>query len=133
MRLPTLAQLRLFCEHDHWAPKRLTDHWRYTKALPDGRHLRTKVSFGSGQLGDRGLFSAILREQLQVTEGEFWRVVDGDGPAVHLPPVSTAAAAASTLNLQTVLMLRKRGATEAQVRSLKNQDEAEALLRSLTR
>lgn len=79
--LDPFAEPRKFCESDRWDPKKRTDHWRYTKRFPDGRTLRTKVSFGSGDLGDPGLFAAILREQLQVTEEEFWRVVRDGGPA----------------------------------------------------
>lgn len=132
MRLPTFAELRRFCQHDRWAPKKQTDHWRYTKELPDGRLLRTKTSFGSGQIGDAGLFSAILREQLQVSEAEFWRVVDGNGPAQHTPPPQTLPPAGPSLSAQTVLRLRKLGVSEQQVRQLKSQAEADELLRSLT-
>ena len=86
MRLPTFKDLRLFCEHDTWKPKKKTDHYRYTKDLPDGRSLRTKASFGNAQIGDAGLFAAILREQLHVTEAEFWRVVEGIRPPLRQEP-----------------------------------------------
>lgn len=131
MRLPTFEDLRLFCEHDTWKPKKKTDHYRYTKDLPDGRSLRTKASFGNAQIGDAGLFAAILREQLHVTEAEFWRVVEGRGPAQHTPPLELPAPAGPALSAGTVLKLRKRGVTDQQVRELKSQSEAEELLRTL--
>lgn len=131
MRLPTFPELREFCEHDEWTRKKQTDHWRYTKKLPGGRLLRTKASFGSAQIGDAGMFSAILREELHVTAAEFWRVVDGKGPAQHTSPPQTLHPAGPELSLETVLKLRKRGVTEQQVRRLTSQAEAEALLRNL--
>ena len=94
MRTPTFADLRRFCREDHWEEKRRTDHWRYTKRLPDGTTARTKVSFGSGQIGDPDLFAAILRDQLHVSRDEFWRVVDHGGPAPRpaaAPEIAPAA------------------------------------------
>lgn len=101
--------LKKFCENDRWDPKRRTDHWRCTKRLPDGRTLRTKVSFGSRELGDRGLFVAILREQLQVTEEEFWRVVREGGPARRAAAPVAAPPTPPLLDAATVLQLRKLG------------------------
>lgn len=131
MRLPTFKDLRLFCEHDNWKPKKTTDHYRYSKDLPDGRSLRTKASFGNAQIGDAGVFAAILRQQLHVTEAEFWRVVDGRGPAQHTPRTEPPPPAGPALSTKTVLKLRKRGVTEQQVRELKSQSEADELLRTL--
>lgn len=110
MAQPTHRDLKKFCDNDGWDPKRRTDHWRYIKRLPDGRALRTKVSFGSGEVGDPGLFAAILREQLQVSSEEFWRAA---------PPLLSAA---------TVLHLRKLGVSLEQVRKLRSQAEAAELL-----
>ena len=127
---PTFAELKTFCEHDHWTPKKKTDHWRFTKTLPDGRTLRTTISFGSGEIGDAGLFATILRVQLAVTEAEFWRVAKGQGPAEHVAPATIVAATPSSLELKpaVVLQLRKRGVTDAQLRSLRTQAEVDRLL-----
>jgi len=128
---PTHRDLRKFCENDRWDPKKRTDHWRYTKRLSDGRTLRTKVSFGSGDVGDRGLFAAILREQLQVTEAEFWRVVREGGPARRAQAPIASPATPPMLSAATVLQLRKLGLSLDQVRSLRSQVEAEDLLHRL--
>lgn len=132
MTPPKLADLKKFCENDGWDPKKKTDHWRYTKTLPDGRTLRTKVSFGSGEIGDPGLFAAILREQLDISEQEFWRVVRHGGPALRPPKSASGIAAASGLSASTVLQLRNRGASANEIKRLKSQAGAEELLRRLT-
>lgn len=133
MPQPKLNDLRKFCENDGWDAKRRTDHWRYTKTLPEGRMLRTKVSFGSDEIGDPGLFAAILRGQLEVTEEEFWRVIRDGGPARRTPRITLAATAASDLSASTVLQLRKHGVSPEEIRRLKTQAQAEELLRSVTR
>lgn len=129
MPQPKLGDLRKFCENDGWDPKRKTDHWRYTKTLPNGRTLRTKVPFGSGEIGDPGLFAAILRDQLDVSEAEFWRVVHDGGPAQRTPRPAATPVTAPILSASTVLQLRKHGVSADDVRKLKSQAEAEDLLR----
>jgi hypothetical protein len=131
LRQPTHRDLKNFCENDRWDPKRRTDHWRYTKRLPDGRTLRTKVSFSSGELGDRGLFAAILREQLQVTEEEFWRVVREGGPAGRAAAPVAAPPEPPLLDAATVLQLRKLGVSLDELRAQRSQAVAEDLLRRL--
>jgi len=128
---PTHRDLRKFCDNDGWDPKKRGDHWRYTKRLPDGRPLRTKVSFGSGEIGDPGLFAAILREQLLVSEAEFWRVVREGGPARRAAVPIAAPDAPPLLSAATVLQLRKLGVSLEQLRKLRSQAEAEALLERL--
>ena len=82
MRLPSTADLHRFCEIDEWEIKKTArgkkagDHTRYTKTLPDGTVLRTKVSHGREGIDDADLFSHILRTQLQVTAAQFWGTVD---------------------------------------------------------
>lgn len=132
MAPPKLADLKKFCENDGWDPKKKADHWRYTKTLPDGRTLRTKVSFGSGEVGDPGLFAAILRDQLDVSEQEFWRVVRHGGPALRPPRPAPGIATASGLSASTVLQLRNRGVPADEIKRLETQAEAEELLRRLT-
>ena len=131
MPQPTHRDLKTFCENDGWDPKKRTDHWRCTKRLADGRTLRTKVSFGSGEIGDRGLFAAILLEQLQVSEAEFWRVVREGGPARRAEVHAEAPPAPPLLAAATVLQLRKIGVSLEQVRTLKSQAEAGELLERL--
>lgn len=131
MAQPTHRELKKFCDNDGWDPKKRTDHWRYTKRVPGGRTLRTKISFGSGEVGDPGLFSAILREQLQVSEAEFWRVVREGGPARRAERPFIAPAAPRLLAAATVLQLRKLGVSLEQIRELRSQAEAAELLERL--
>jgi hypothetical protein len=128
---PTFRDLKRFCENDGWDPRKKTDHWRYTKTLPDGRTLRTKISFGLGEIHDPGLFAAILREQLDVSEADFWRVVREGGPARRTPRAAAPAAMASGLSAATVLQLRKLGVSLDRIKRLKTQDEAEQLVERL--
>ncbi|MGH2681778.1 MAG: cytotoxic translational repressor of toxin-antitoxin stability system [Actinomycetota bacterium] len=82
MKLPTFKQHRRFCEVDSWQEaaakpgKKLGNHRRYTKRLPDGRVLYTRISHGSGEYRSRDTWGHILRDQLEVTEEEFWAAVD---------------------------------------------------------
>jgi hypothetical protein len=90
MRLPTYAQLRKFVEVEGWedkdkaSGKHTGDHHRYVLTMPVGDRLMTRISHGSGQLGDRDLFAHVLRDQLQVTEEQFWAAVD-DGVRPQRP------------------------------------------------
>lgn len=68
--------------------RRTGDHIRYSKLRPDGSRQRTKVSqHPREEIGD-DLFKEILRDQLQVTEQEFWRVVRGRGTAEVVEPAA---------------------------------------------
>ena len=127
MRTPTFAELKRFCEQDRWDSKRRTDHWRFTKKMPDGTLARTKVSFGAGQLNDPKFFAAILREQLHVSPEEFWRVVDRGGPAVRPSPTLATAA---ELPAWLVTQLMKEGLKADTFKRL-SEDEAKALLISV--
>ena len=48
------------------------------KTLRDGTVLYTQISHGSGSVQDPDLFKFILREELKVTEEQFWACVDRD-------------------------------------------------------
>jgi hypothetical protein len=128
MRTPTFAELKRFCEQDRWDSKRRTDHWRFTKKMPDGTLARTKVSFGAGQLNDPKLFAAILREQLRVSADEFWRVVDRGGPAIR--PLPITAETPAELPAWLVGQLMKEGVKTDVLKGL-SKDDAKALLVSL--
>ena len=84
MRLPTYKELRRFVDveggtdKDKASGKSKGDHHRYTFQPPTGEPLYTKVSHGSGQIGNPDLFKAILRDQLCVDEDQFWAAVDDD-------------------------------------------------------
>lgn len=92
MRPIDFRDLRRFCEVDGWTDKDIAsgrhkdDHHRYTKTLPNGDQLFTRVSHGRGELGDPALISTILKDQLQVTEAEFWDAVDKGVPPIRGKP-----------------------------------------------
>lgn len=82
MRKPTYAELRKFVERERWVDKdaksrkKKGDHHRCTLRLPTGEVLYTRISHGRGEIADDGLWAAILRNELKVTEKEFWACVD---------------------------------------------------------
>jgi hypothetical protein len=76
---PTRKDHEAFCAAEAWQRARDargrtgTHHVTYELALPDGRILRTGISHPVDRSGyGPSLWSHILRDQLQVTEEEFW-------------------------------------------------------------
>jgi len=80
---PTRADHRRFCEIEGWSArgtasrKGAGDHLRFELTLPDGRILYTRVSHPVNRQGSYGksLWKHILKDQLDVTEAEFWACV----------------------------------------------------------
>ncbi|MGH8931391.1 MAG: cytotoxic translational repressor of toxin-antitoxin stability system [Egibacteraceae bacterium] len=70
--------IRRFCEVDRWESKDA----KAGKTLPDGSVLRTKASRGNKEIGG-DLARHILRDQLGVTETQFWKAVDEGVPPVR--------------------------------------------------
>lgn len=68
--MPSWKELKRYCENDGWILYKETDHFYYQKTLDDGSILRTKVSMGSGEIGNH-LFQEILKRQLKTTKEEF--------------------------------------------------------------
>ena len=68
MKTPTWDEVREFLQHDRWTAdrKRSTDHDYFTKTLPDGEILITKVSRSSEKTMSPGRFKAILSDQLRL-------------------------------------------------------------------
>ncbi|MDQ6795362.1 MAG: cytotoxic translational repressor of toxin-antitoxin stability system [Chloroflexota bacterium] len=97
--MATFGDLKTFVEHDGWTQEpnlargraRTGDHWRYRKDLPDGTILRTKVSHGVRDEIGIDLFKHILRDQLRVTEDQFWDVVRGGKKESAKAPALQAA------------------------------------------
>lgn len=84
--MPTFRDLKTYLERDgDWEEipnlargrRRVGDHWRYRKTLPDGTVLRTKVSHALGEEIGADLFSHILRDQLRTTMEHFRDVLAG--------------------------------------------------------
>lgn len=131
MRTPTWKQLERFCQVEGWEDRDAVrgrptgDHKRYRLRLPNGDVLRTKVSHGSGQIS-ADLFKHILRDQLQVTEPEFWAAVDRRMPpkrgTVPAPPEG------HRLPARLVDPLHRLGIPDERLREM-SVEQAEALLR----
>src|ERR1051325_1594793 len=86
MRRATHADHEEFCRLDGWVRKvgargKENAHSRYEKRLPGGEILRTKISRGGTGIDDPKLWKRILREQLRVSEDEFWAVLAEKRPA----------------------------------------------------
>lgn len=107
-RTPTRKHHEQFCTTEGWTRrkratgKRGTHHVNYELALPDGRVLFTRISHPVDRTGyGPGIWSHILRDQLQVTEDEFWACVDTgvapDRGGHKVPPETIPAAVVRTL------------------------------------
>ena len=104
---PTRQDHQKFCGVEGWTPVRDargrsgTHHITYELVLPDGRVLRTRISHPP----DRGvygpsLWSHILRDQLDVSEEEFWACVrTGKRPDRGVPQVPAEALPADLVHL----------------------------------
>jgi hypothetical protein len=99
---PTRSDHERFCIVEGWAPvedargRIDTHHVIYELRLPDGRPLRTRISRPPDRTDYASqIWAHILRDQLDVTEAEFWacvqdRVTPKRGipthPVVEVPP-----------------------------------------------
>lgn len=98
-----------------------THHVTYEFALADGRVLRARISHpvNRSEYG-RSLWAHVLRDQLQVTEAQFWACVnDGVRPDRGLPAPPAASLPAELARL----LITKVGLTEAEVAAM-TRDEA---------
>lgn len=120
---PTRADHDRFCRIEGWRQVRDavgrtgTHHLTYELDLPDGRVLRTRISHPPDRT-DYGpsLWSHILRDQLSITEEEFWVCVrDATPPARG----SVGAATQESLPAELVYLLTHRvGLGEQEVAGL---------------
>ncbi len=95
---PTWGELEKFLNIDDWtrlAPASRggssENHIFFEKVLSDGRVLQTHISHSRRGRPSPGRFAAILREQLEVSRGQFWATLQKgepvDRPAVLDEPV----------------------------------------------
>lgn len=99
-----------FCTTERWVPVRgarggrVRHHATYELPLPDGRILRTRISrpVDSTVYGP-SLWSHVLRDQLEVTEPEFWSCVRYG----ILPRRGAPAVPAETLPARLVFLARR--------------------------
>jgi hypothetical protein len=128
---PTRKDHDTFCRVEGWRLVRDargrtgTHHITYELDLPDGRTLRTRVSHPPDRSGyGPSLFKHILRDQLDVDEGEFGACVrDGSKPDRGLPAISQAALPAEVVHL----LISRVGLQESEVAAM-SRDEAIARL-----
>ncbi len=83
MRTPTWGEIERFCRIDGWRESRRTDHAFFEKVLADGTVLRTHRSFAGGKTMSPGRFKAILRNQLRVSEDDFWAALEAGEPVAR--------------------------------------------------
>lgn len=96
-----------------------THHLTHELDLPDGRTLRTRISHPPDRT-DYGpnLFAHILRDQLAVSEKEFWACVRDGVP----PPRSGRAPTAASIPADLVhLLIHRVGIGEDEVRVMSRQ------------
>jgi hypothetical protein len=68
--MPSWRDLKRFCDRDGWELYKQTDHYFYRKEDDFGNMKFTKVSMGSGEIGNH-MFRRILKQQLKVSMEEF--------------------------------------------------------------
>lgn len=120
-----------FCRAEGWRLVRDargrtgTHHVTYELDLPDGRVLRTRISHPPDRTGyGKSIWRHILRDQLHVSEEEFWACArDGVRPDRGGPVVPSHALPADLVHL----LIARVGLREAEVAAM-TRDEAVARL-----
>ena len=128
---PTRKDHEAFCTAEGWQRVRDargrtgTHHVTYELTLPDGRILRTRISHPVDRSGyGPSLWSHILRDQLQVTEQEFWVCVRKNiKPGRGAPEPPPAALPADLVRM----LITRVGLSDAEVAAM-SKDQAIARL-----
>lgn len=102
---PTRAVHEQFVLNEGWHQVPSTHHDTFELDLPDGRVLRTRISRPPDKTtyGAR-MWAHILRDQLDVTAGEFWACVR-DGVAPNRTPDHTAEKIDDAIPVEVVQLL----------------------------
>lgn len=119
---PTRKDHEAFCAAEGWRRVRDargrtgTHHVTYELALPDGRILRTRVSHPVDRSSyGPSLWSHILRDQLQVTEPEFWACIrENKKPSRGEPEVPAQALPTDLVRL----LITRVGLPESEVAAM---------------
>jgi hypothetical protein len=133
---PTRKDHERFCEVEGWTAVRNargrigTHHVTYELGLPDGRILRTRISHPPDRTTyGSSLWSHILRDQLAVSEEEFWRCVqDGIKPDRGVPETPPDALPADLV----LLLLTRVGLSDSEVAAMSKAEAVERLNRYWT-
>lgn len=120
-----------FCVVEGWTEVRnargkpVRHHLTFELPLPSGSVLRTRISRpANAETYGPSLWSAILADQLCVTETEFWDCVDRGSPPVREPPAPPVPASAIPAGLAYQLV-HTVGLSEDEVGAM-SRDEAVA-------
>ena len=130
---PTRKDHEAFCVIEGWRRVRDargrtgTHHVTYELALPDGRILRTRISHPVDRSGyGVSLWSHILRDQLRVTEAEFWAAVrENKKPDRGAPEPSAEALPADVVHL----LISRVGLPEAEIAAMTKEQAIDRLQR----
>ncbi|HCT79230.1 MAG TPA: cytotoxic translational repressor of toxin-antitoxin stability system [Micromonosporaceae bacterium] len=123
---PTREDHDRFCKNEGWLRVRDargrtgTHHVTYELVLPDGRILRTRISHPPDRSTyGPGIWAHILRDQLGVSEEDFWRCVRGEGkPDRGLRQVPAEALPADLV----YLLINRVGLNETEVMKMSKED-----------
>lgn len=140
MRPLPYSALRKFVKTEGWTKSgtvkgknKTGDHFRYTLALADGDILYTRISHGSGQFDDPNVVAAIFRNELKVSEEDFWACVD-HGVLPPRPGTPESGPEGVVLDAKLVRnLIRRVGLTEDEVAQLSKTQAIEAWQEYLAR
>lgn len=136
--MPTFRDLKTYLERDGgWEEipnlargrRRVGDHWRYRKILPEGTILRTKVSHALGDEIGPDLLSHIVRDQLRTTMDHFRDLLAGRATDEGAPAEEETEPIPGWL---VARLLYTVGVPEEEVRQMSH-DEARARWERFTR
>ena len=136
--IPHRAHLK-FVQQEGWVAKgtarsttKQGNHERYSLALETGEVLYTRVSHGPGQIDDQQVIQAILHDQLQVSEAEFWACVNR-GIRPSRPKAASPTTKGKVLDAKLLgNLIRKVGMTPAEIGELSPQEAIDRWKQYLT-
>lgn len=121
--VPTFRDLRTYLEREGWQEvanlargrRRIGDHRRYRKVLPDGSILRTKVSHALDDEIGSDLLGHIIGDQLRTTMEHFRDVLAGRSTAPTPGPDATIEPIPGWLVMR---LIHTAGLSEDEVRAM---------------
>jgi hypothetical protein len=126
---PTRKDHQQFCLNEGWTQVRNArgksgHHVTFELTLPDGETLRTRISHSPNRKAyGPSMWAHILREQLHVSEDEFWACVREK----KVPPRSRGEPAVPSIPAGVVAQLLSHGVGESEVRRLSRSEAIERL------